>query len=301
METTEVRRIPSRYVRQVEARRDAARGQVGVRRDEWLPASVLGVDMRYQRAVNRSLIRKIEIDFNFDLFGAVTVSERADGTLWIVDGQHRVVAATEVFNDRDIQVPCRVLHGLTIQDEADFFSRQGVRKPVRSSYLFRAAVVAGDEDAVALNALLESYGLRINTAGGGKPFAVAAFGALRRMFRLDPEAVGEALGILVEVYGGDPLSLNSEALWVAWGFATRYAGRYSRRHLVTRLRDVPVGEWSRRVRALTVGRGPGSFDKYGAQVWVELYNLRLRDEAKRLPDWAPAPKYARPAMGEGGR
>ena len=87
---------------------------------DWGSAEVLQIadiqiDPDYQRDLRHDLIDKIAREYDVVKAGPILVSKRADGSLWNVDGQHRMIGAerageTEVF--------ANVVHGLTQEQEA---------------------------------------------------------------------------------------------------------------------------------------------------------------------------------------
>ena len=127
-----------------------------------LSKSSLHVDAAYQRQyVSMGRIRRISSNFSWIKFGCLTVSRRNDGTLWVIDGQHRKIACD---NRGDIDlVPCLVFSAESIEHEADAFLKMNVdRGPMRTFEKFRAMLISGDETAIAVKNMVESSGYTIS-------------------------------------------------------------------------------------------------------------------------------------------
>src|SRR5689334_6103185 len=64
----------------------------------------LNVDLSYQRKTTKSRVDKIREEWSWIAFGAVSVALRGDGEWFVMDGQHRVLAA--MMRDDIKEVPC---------------------------------------------------------------------------------------------------------------------------------------------------------------------------------------------------
>ncbi|RXD05540.1 hypothetical protein EQZ23_10805 [Sphingomonas sp. UV9] len=155
----------------------------------------LRVDPTYQRPTDaqasRTLINRITRHWDWRLYQPLVVARRADGGLYVVDGQHRLEAARQ---RSDIpQLPCVVTSYDGAQDEAAaFVSLNQQRKPLSKMNLFRAAIAAGDADAIAIEALVELVGLRITGAADvrtWKPGWINNVAAIQQCYRQHGEAV----------------------------------------------------------------------------------------------------------------
>ena len=93
---------------------------------EFVALDRLRIDDAYQRATDGPHSRKIVIgmvkEWDWSLCQPLVVSRRLDGSLWILDGQHRHAGALE---RGDIpHLPCVVLPALAPTDEARAFTRE---------------------------------------------------------------------------------------------------------------------------------------------------------------------------------
>jgi hypothetical protein len=121
---------------------------------EDLNVNSLQVDQAYQRTPT-SNVNSIVENFDEKLLGTIHVSRRSDGSLWVVDGQHRV-AACKAVGRRTVR--CMVHEGLSADDEAALFVGLNNSKAVLPWFTFRANVLAGSPDHVAIEQIFEARG-----------------------------------------------------------------------------------------------------------------------------------------------
>lgn len=172
----------------------------------------LQVDSAYQRSIDagtsQTLIRRIAMFWDWSLFQPLAVSRRADGTLWVVDGQHRLAAA-RMRNDI-YDLPCVVTAYAAMADEAaSFVAMNQQRRPLNAIDLFRAALAAGDDEATQVQALIDAAGLSLaphSNHTAWKPRMVSNIGGIRGAFRQHGKiATSAALVALRSAFPGQVL------------------------------------------------------------------------------------------------
>ena len=132
----------------------------------WIDIAALRVDPRYQREMGRQNIkhiRKIAAAFDWRLFSVVVVSPVPGGVFAIVDGQHRTTAAALCGIE---SVPCQIIQADTAMQARAFEAINGSTIKISPLQMFRAAVAAGDAEAIRLNELAKRARIRIL---GGQP------------------------------------------------------------------------------------------------------------------------------------
>jgi hypothetical protein len=143
----------------------------------------LRIDQTYQRALNDAKRRRIAAEFNWAAFGVLTVARRPDGTMWVIDGQHRLGAAMSRSDIRD--VPCVVFEfGGNVADEAvDFYLTNKNRKPLTGFEVFKAQVAGGDATAIAVNEMILASGRVVEVGADGR--TVRCVGAIYKCMESD--------------------------------------------------------------------------------------------------------------------
>lgn len=147
---------------------------------------MLNIDTTYQALAPRNprLIKEIGRSFDMALFGRLSVARRANGALFVFDGRHRLDGARAA---NVTPLPCDVYDVPDRKREIELFLVRNTRiRKVPQGMLFMAEVCRGDEDAVALNRLVQRAGMAIVDANTAKQeFAVpkiACIGALKSLY-----------------------------------------------------------------------------------------------------------------------
>lgn len=121
----------------------------------------LFVDHAYQRDQNENKVIEMARSWSWMACGAILVALRPDGSNFVFDGQHRVMAARKRSDITTLD--CLVFEVDELQDEANGFLKSNtLRKPVGMMAKFKAMIVCNDKHAVAVSALIESLGLTID-------------------------------------------------------------------------------------------------------------------------------------------
>lgn len=142
----------------------------------------INVDAAYQRRLNKAHAQKLANAFNPDLLGLVQVSQREDGTFWVIDGQHRI-AASRLFLGQDWEeqnVDCLVHVGMDLEDEARFFGEtNGGIKRLRPFDWFRARLTANEPVACDVDRIAMTQGFKISDSNDSLSCVVVLEGVYR--------------------------------------------------------------------------------------------------------------------------
>ena len=139
----------------------------------YIPLKDLTVDPKYQRLINTTFIRKAQ-EFKPEFVKPLSVFQRPDGTLVVVDGQHTsVLAATYVQDPEDFKLPCQIqVHPshYTIDQcekaEAKYFKEfNTLRNKVSSVAKLRADIAQGAEYALALEDKFKALNIHVELIG----------------------------------------------------------------------------------------------------------------------------------------
>ena len=130
---------------------------------KFIAVDKIHVDTNYQRQIDPKRVKKLAAAFDRGACKAVSLSRRADGTLWAYDGQHTI----EIFKARGyFQVPAVIVDG-TAKQEAEWFNLingSGPRKATPSEKQ-KAGYFSGDSLAVEAQDMLDEYGIFMATGG----------------------------------------------------------------------------------------------------------------------------------------
>ena len=130
----------------------------------WIALAQMQVDPAYQRTIDSYQSRKIIAgmirEWNWNLCQPLVVTRRADNSLWVLDGQHRLEGARQ---RGDIpHLPAIVLSGITHAAEAEtFVALNTERQRLGQGDIFAAMLVAGDPSARTVADLLAETGWQV--------------------------------------------------------------------------------------------------------------------------------------------
>jgi hypothetical protein len=167
----------------------------------FVPRSVavetIKLDSFYQRDLDNVRVQKMVADWDPRRVTAIVLSARG-GSLYCLDGQHRLAAA------RELGVPSLyafVFEGLSQTEEADYFYLyQTARKGLTAWDLWKAEVAAQHQDVLNIIRVVNSHGFRIERVAHGIG-VIRALRALRRIYKLGGEhLLGDTLDLIARVW-----------------------------------------------------------------------------------------------------
>ena len=264
-----------------------------------LPCHELKIDHTYQRAIatpaSQTLITRIARDWDWSMCQPLVVAERSsdEGSLYVIDGQHRLAAA-RLRNDI-YQLPCVVIRSAGVEAEAAmFWQMNGARQPLTRLDLFKAAMASGDPVAKALSAAIASAGLKLathtNNASWG-PGVIGNISTLSRSWKSPgPAATSLALYVLGAAWRGQTLrqsgTLFPGILGVVSDELKKNACLTAESEEVDMLTEMvgeaPQEDWLRDIHMLRANNAGLVFEAASQQVfrnaWAELI-AAFRDEA----------------------
>jgi hypothetical protein len=187
---------------------------------EWVSLDRLHIDDRYQRAIADSkpaqaLINRIARDWDWRLFQPLSVARRAAGELFVIDGQHRLAAAT-LRGDLP-HLPCVIAAFAGVEDEAAAFAAMNRQRRAMSKLeTYRAEIAAGDTQAVLAMRLIEQAGLSLARTTNPLAWAPGQIdcigGVVRVLNRHGRQAAVNALTAMGEAWGQTRLSCPGSVL-----------------------------------------------------------------------------------------
>lgn len=173
--------------------------------DRWIPLKELEPHPQAQRKLDPRHAAAIAESFDPALMGVLTVAETKRGRRWIVDGQHRKVAALQfVDGDGDQCVKCNVIDVDDDAEAARLFLGLNKHKTVLTLDKFMVRVTAKDSTACGIVGVLAKHSLHIDrTRCAG---VVQAVDALESVFQRPRGALllERTVRILNNAWGADP-------------------------------------------------------------------------------------------------
>lgn len=253
----------------------------------------ISVDRRVQRdEPDPKRIDKMVAEFDPDGLGTVTLSQRPNGEIVALDGQHRYLASklTGEVSELDAKVFLDLWREgpeSGLKAEARIFTLTNRHVKIGSVDSFRVAVTAGNAEALQVMHVLNTHGLtpKLSYHPGAFSAIATAMRIARRPGGLD--LLDRSLTVLQEAWGDTRFTLDGRLVEGMSAFLHRYVDEVRQERLIKQLRSEgeagpkTILEKAITIRA-TVERGPMKFAV--AQAIAGSYNRGLQD-ANKLPSW----------------
>lgn len=165
----------------------------------------LFIDLKYQReTTSKNRVLEIARNFNWTIHGALIVSESEDGSLWVIEGGHRLRAA--LLRD-DIQyIPCLVFSISKVSEEAAAFynMNNATRKNVTPFERHKAGIAAKDPLALMVEDTITKHGYSFakNKAGS---FQTVAVSTVYRIVEKNANLADYVIGFLSKIAQGEEI------------------------------------------------------------------------------------------------
>lgn len=241
--------------------------------------SQMHVDLRYQRDIRNTHVKKIFGDFNINKVQMPRVSLRDDGNYYIMDGDHTVAVWKMKYGDKPIK--CIVYYGLTWEEEAEIFLTQfGTTIAVTQKEKLNTRFNMGDPDVVDMKEAAAVSGFQVDlyrhVSATGK---INATDALYYIYqRLGRVAFIDVLDTIMQCWDGEKESTTAGFLKGMCKFWETYHGQFRKNVLIARLKMYPTSWYVREAKSMTSGT---SATKY-CRAFLKVYNKGT--SVHRLPD-----------------
>jgi hypothetical protein len=218
----------------------------------------LQVHPAYQRDVIPNKVKEITANWSWVAAGAIVVGERG-GEFWIIDGQHRVLAAKR-RSDIDC-LPCLVFQTESVKQEAiAFLDLNAGRKPVSSIAKFKAMTAADDQVACAVNDVLSSLGVSV-ASHAKKAREMNGVAWCIKKAKENVEKFEIVMRVAVDISGDTPI--KERLLDGLWYINEKLPGGITEKRFYDRLHSVGA---KRLIEA--ANRSAAYFVAGGAKVWA---------------------------------
>lgn len=247
---------------------------------EHIPYNSLHYDERVQREKPvPARVKKLAREWDFDKAGTLHVSQRSDGKYYIVEGNHRRLAALELGYGTT-KARCECHRGLSLEQEAALFLALNDVRPVTAWDKFRVGLEAGDPLPIMVRDTLAKYGLKIGPQANDS--TVCCITEVTKIAQRDPALLDDVFHVLTEAWGTRRAALERIPVAAMSTVLGRYNGECDRARLATKLAKYRGGPGA------LAGDAAGLADfrpigktRAAAEIIVDTYNKGA--SAKRLP------------------
>ena len=238
-----------------------------------LPFNSLRCNKRVQRSTIQARVRALVAKWDLSYVGTITVSIR-DGIAWIVDGQHRWLAAMEQGLGTT-KVLCNVYRNLTEQEEAALFLALNDARSVRSVDKYFIGLIAEDPVCLGARDVLARYGLRIS-AGRGDGI-VRCVDEVMKIYMRAPDVLGAVCATITEAWGTRPAALERTLISALDVIYSTYGAELDRgvfAHKLSKYRGGPSALCGN--ASGLADHKPISLKRAAAEIMVDTYNKGRR-------------------------
>lgn len=226
-----------------------------------LHKDVLQIHPAYQRDVLTEKVKAITAAWSWLSLGAIVVGERG-GEFWVIDGQHRALAAKR---RSDItHLPCVVFKTFDVKTEArGFLDLNTGRKPVTAVAKQKAMVAAGDEIAAYVQQQCEALGLEIKPSTHAAGHLKCVAWCTRRAAE-DKDVFRLVLAMGAELSAQDQMPVAERLLEGLWQLNAKCGDGLADKRLAKRLREKGA-----RTLLDAANRAAAYYVSGGGKVWAQ--------------------------------
>jgi hypothetical protein len=240
----------------------------------------LNVDPTIQRRLVAARVKKLVAEWDENKAGSLIVSERADGSLWLLDGQHRAAAGLKV--NPELMLYAVIYTGLTLDQEANIFLAHN-QDSKRTSWFdnYHAGLIAKKDWAIRIDKAARDHGLEV--AGSASAHKIAAIAKMKDLVEMDPGDTGllsETLDVCLIAWGRQAKSWDNTMLLAIGLVINRNRAKIDLIRLGEQLRFKDVDHWKQMVPDQVGGAGSKSRSNKLTAILVDAYNKRLGAERR---------------------
>jgi hypothetical protein len=168
----------------------------------WIEKSLMNVDIEYQRESVLARTLKIARDWSWTRCGALIIVERDDGRYFILDGQHRALAASK--RDDINELPCLVFQSSGVEKEALVFRDINTDRRLPTALeTWKAEVKGEDENTLFAHALITRSGLKPGKSG--EKGTIRCVKSIKSAAQFNREALVKIWPLVVKIYQESPV------------------------------------------------------------------------------------------------
>lgn len=249
----------------------------------------LVIDKRVQRmeGIDQPRVDKIAANFNPLALGTITVSQREDGRMVVLDGMHRCAGARKAGHKAFVNA--EVIEGLTIAQEAELFLLLNATKTPSALSKFLVRVVMDEPEAVEISDILTAHGWRVTPQMGAG--IITAISAVERVYvngnstvqsGRHPDILDRTFEIVTAAWEHDQSAGQQHILLAVAQLIGRFGPSLDTAKLVKEMQGTRPGVLVGRAKVLRDAQG-GTVPAALAKILAGMHNKKRRTNL--LPEW----------------
>lgn len=167
----------------------------------------------YQRPVDLPYVEHLKEHWDWNAARILLVNQRPDGSYWLVDGQHRVLAIRDLWGD--IEVWCYLTHVHGPEEEAELYERvSDGHSRLSPVVIFRGRLTRHEPVAVDIDRIAREEGYALALLGKVESeYQLTIPAVLDRIYKKDgAERLRDLLRFAKETWGGQPGFASSHSI-----------------------------------------------------------------------------------------
>ena len=242
----------------------------------------------YARPLSEGRLRVLRRDWDSMACSPLVISRRLDGSLYVIDGNHRRVIA---FEKGITSLPAMIFSELGREREADLYTKLGTVLGQTPWTRFQSKLVAGDQAARAIIRIADTNGFEVN-AMAYLDSRIQAIARLEWIYaRGGPEGLDWTLGFLRESYNGLRESLGEMQLEGVFSFYMRYNDKVEQHEVATMMGAAGINAWHDRAASIwgrvDVGKRSNTYGMAIADMLNDTWRKQGKKTRQLLPAWVP--------------
>lgn len=258
---------------------------------ELVPIKDLVSNQDYQRNLSMLHVRKAVEDFDLNQINPIKVSRR-NGVNYVFNGQHTAEIIAMVSGSRETPVWCMIYDDLDYAEEADIFANQMKNvKSLQPLEIFNANCEAGNNKALMIKGLVESYNLKI--AASSMPGCISAVSALEKIYdKYGYDMLDRVIKLIIITWEGEQKSFSANMINGVARLLSAFGDKLKDDIFKEKLGSISVKEISRTAkerRAGSLGYAEAMLLFYNKKMkatlhWNDLYSNKVTKESNQEND-----------------
>lgn len=247
------------------------------------------IDPRVQRTegVDGRRVSLMAASFNVLALGTITVSQRGDGSLVVLDGMHRVAASRQAGYQG--LMSAEIMSGLSIEQEAELFLLLNATKTPSAISKYLVRVVMGEPAALEIDGIVRSHGWSVHPST--RDGSLTAVTAVERIYAngggtkasgSHGELLDRTLEVVTAAWEHDYQGVNAHMLLAVAQLLGRFGASVDTKKLVAEMQGTRPAILVGRARTLRDAQG-GVVPAALAKILAGLHNKKRRSNL--LPEW----------------
>lgn len=243
----------------------------------WVGVAHLHFDPHYQRGLSLRMAEELARQWEDEATDPPVVSQRKNGSLFVISGQHRVAAHKLLKRER---IFVRIVRDKTIANEAQLRVKGNKQLSENSLDRFRARLAAREPAIVDIDKIVRQFGTKVNSVPTTHE-GINSPSSLERIYEIDRGGLlGRTFLVIQEAWGqvGGKDTNSNTIQGIAW-FIGVHDGEYERERLLDKLIKYGADALTRRGMAHKAVLGGSTWVNF-YRAMVEVYNERLSQQAQ---------------------